>query len=366
MKISRIVQVTAVASVLLGAAAVEAGRPSGGSTATSYVGEALGVLPGDRQSFAFDAASNCAVVGMSVGGERERAFYWDPATRALYDLTTAGFEASAYGVSNGVPQVVVGYERPPSTASDPRPRSYPVAWIEPLTGSRIQLDTSGAAYGVNESGTIVGSKGVLAVMWTSQAEGTYARTDLPLPVGWQDAYGTDINNQGVVLVRGTATGTYDARAMVRLADGRVVALAPLQGYPDVTANSVSDVSVVDGRNVVFVAGSSGVIWSPPYESFALRWTIDVDTGAVLETRALNMTSAMAVDSAGNVAGTTKSVTGKNSGSFWRGGVYLALKPPKGGSDGFVYGMPRTTGKTTCIAGVVTMNNWPMAVRWVVK
>jgi len=362
MKIRTVFTFSLFILVLLMAPLADAGKPGGGGTqptATSYVGEALGMLPGSNQSMAFGVSSNGSVVGMSAGGGGERAFYWDPRNRTLHDLTTEGATGAAHAISGGATEYAVGFERLPGGVS------RAVVWIAPPSAPVALESTGSTAIGVNDFGTVVGGVNGKAAIWTLSG-GRYVRTEIPSLAGSGESYATDINNDGIVIGYGYADQTYAIRSFLRLQNGQLVAIPPRSGDPESTAQAVSDVVAGSGgTQVVYVTGSSGTISSGTRDSRAVRWTINVATGAITETLTLNQTWAEGINNAGDVAGTLNSRS-TQAASLFRNGGYIALKPPKGGVSSVSRNMPRLAGAVTYVAGQTTVNNWPMAVRWVVK
>lgn len=220
---------------------------------------------------------------------------------------------------------------------------------------------------MNDAGTAVGTYRGTPAIWSLKG-GTYSRTDIPLREEDVDAYATDINNDGVVIGYGCAKNTYEARAFLRLTEtnGTLVNLPPLAGDPESLVNSVSNVVTSGSEPVVYVAGGSGVITiggSP--RSKAIRWTVNTRTGEIVETRVLTQTFTGGVNDAGDVAGTTNGRSSQ-AASLYRNGTYYPLKPPKGGTSTAARGLVRTIGSPTYAVGVAMMNNWPVAMRWVIK
>jgi probable HAF family extracellular repeat protein len=343
----------ALAVLACGPPAANAARP-GGATTVGYTAEILGYLPGNNQSQAFGVSRRGNVVGQSAGGSGEqRAFYWDARTRTLSDITRLGANGGAFAIAGDATEYAVGYEN----ASD---GGHAALWISPPS-QPIYLDGSGSgAMGVNDYGTAVGHYRGTAAIW-SLSGGAYERTDIPLRDGDVQSSATDVNNDNIVVGYGYAQGTYAARGFLRLTDGRLVDIAPLAGHPESVAGAVSNVS----NGVVRVTGSSGAITTGGGESRAVRWTVDVRTGAIVETLVLTQSWTGGVNDAGDVAGTTNK-RGTQSASLWRNGTYLPLKAPNGSGSSAARAMVRTVGSPSYVAGVGMVNNWPMAVRWVIK
>src|SRR5688572_25712859 len=80
------------------------------SSGPSFVGQDLGILPGDNQSVAFGVNNAGQVVGQSAGTTGAHAFYWNG---ALQSLTTPGSQGAAYAIGSGATSYAVGYERAP-------------------------------------------------------------------------------------------------------------------------------------------------------------------------------------------------------------------------------------------------------------
>lgn len=350
-----------LALTLLAVPIANAGKPApGGNTTVSYTGERIGYLTGNNQSQAFGVSRNGNVVGASAGGSAaDRAFYWDARARTLSSLTSLGARGgAAYGIAGGATEYAVGQE-------DAADGSHAVIWIAPPS-EPVYLDGPGSvALGVNDAGTAVGTYRGTPAIWSLKG-GTYSRTDIPLLEEDGDAYATDINDDGVVIGYGYAKNTYEARAFLRLTDGTLVNLPPLAGDPESLVNSVSNVVTSGSEPVVYVAGGSGVITiGGTPRSKAIRWTVNRRTGEIVETRVLTQTFTGGVNDAGDVAGTTNGRSSQ-AASLYRNGTYYPLKPPKGGTSTTARGLVRTIGSPTYAVGVAMMNNWPVAVRWVIK
>jgi len=333
-----------------------AARPGGGTT-TSYVGEALGVLPNDSQSIAYGVSSNGAVVGMSGGDAGEHAFYWNPNTRTMHDLTSAGVTGTALAVAGVATEYAVGQET--TQAGTP----YAVIWIAPPSSAIPLETTSSIAIGVNDWGTAVGGFEGKAVIWTLVG-GQFVRTDIPHLQGNVESYATDVNNDGIVVGYGYAEGANGMTAFLRLNSGVLVTIPPRSGDAASSAQAVSDIVVAGTEQVVYVTGSSGEPFGFGSRQ-AIRWTVNIATGEIVETLPLNLLWAAGVNNAGDVAGTASSRS-KQTASLWRDGAYIALKPPKGGVASASRGMPRLTGTVTYVAGQATINKRLRAMRWVVQ
>jgi probable HAF family extracellular repeat protein len=298
-----------------------------------------------------------SVVGMSAGAGGERAFYWSK-TKGFVQLTTSGATGAAYAIA-GLPSSVeyaVGYEE-----SGGHRRA--VIWVSPPALSPVPLSDSGSlALGVNDAGTAVGYAGGRAVIWTPSSSG-YTPTYIGFLPNQAEAYGTDIDNDGMVVGYGYDSATYRARAFVRLLTGAVVPLDPISGDVESTAQAVSNKVVTSGSQFVYVAGSTK---SASGVQRAVRWKVEFGTGTLLETTVLNQTWAEGVNGGGDVAGTLNGTGGKQSATLWRNGVYVTLPPPKGATSGTSRGIARTATSPTYVVGQTTVNGWPRAVVWVVQ
>jgi len=326
--------------------------------APSFVGQDLGVLPGDNQSSGFGVNSAGRVVGQSASGTGGvRGFYWDG---SLHNLTTAGAQGAAYAVSSGAQAYAVGYERSPG--QDNRA----VVWTLPSLVPAVLDQGPSNAYGVNDAGDAVGTYcysgcGTSASVWHGViwGAGGSGRTDIePLP-GYGYTYGSDINNDGIVVGASYGPG-FERRAYLRMTSGALVALPPLAPFPYSDATAVSD--VVGGQ--VHVAGFSRTESGFEFGQ-ALRWTVEVSTGQITSTLALDQRWAEGVNAAGDVAGTGGS-SRVPAATLWRSGVYSALKAPKGGSGSVSRGMARGTGTPTYVVGETSIKNSPRALRWVIQ
>ena len=339
--------------------AAEAGKPgTGGTTTASYAAEAVGILPGNNQSFALGISLNGNVVGMSAGGSNvQRAFYWDARTRTLSDLTSVGASGRAHAIAGGATEYAVGYEK----AAD---GGHAVIWVAPPSAATYLDGPGSTANGVNDGGVAVGGYRGKAAIW-SLSGGKYVRTDIPLRTGDDSAFAEDINNDGIVIGYVYLQGTYAMRAFVWIGVDRMVNLPPLPGDPESSASAISNIVPGGTDPVVYISGSSGVLTSGLEKARAMRWTVNTRTGEIVQTQVLTQTGASGVNDAGDVAGTT-TTRSTQAASLWRNGTYIPLKAPKGGTSSAAYGMMRTVGSPTYVAGVSMVNNWPMAVRWVIR
>jgi len=336
-----------------GVLAARGNHPSG----PSFVGQDLGVLPGDNQSSGFGVNNAGLVVGQSADGNGAiRAFYWDG---SLHQLTTAGSRGAAYAISSGATAYAVGYEQAPGQ------RNRAAVWTLPSAVPTFLESVASNAIGVNDAGTVVGTycfsgcggpdeifHGAIWVL------GGGSRTDIePLP-GNTFAYASDINNNGIVVGGSYGPGPADRRGYLRMADGALIALPPLSNFVQSDAEAVSD---VDGGQV-HVAGSSR---DESGATRAVRWTVNSSTGQIVATIALDQLWAAGVNFAGDVAGTGGS-NSTSAATLWRNDVYIALKAPKGGSGSASRSLARGAGSPTYVSGETRMKNWPRAIRWVIQ
>lgn len=326
--------------------------------APSVVGQDLGVLPGDNQTAGFGVNDAGRVVGQSANGIGNlRAFYWNG---TLQNLTTPGSRGAAYAISSGATEYAVGYEHLPGQ------ENRAVAWTLPSLVPAV-LDAVGSnAYGVNDAGAVVGTycfsgcggsvTGWHGAIWVV---GTSGRTDIPPLPGYSYSYATDINNNGLVV--GASSGPLATREMayLRLADGTLIALPPLAGFANSTAEAISDIA----GGQVYVAGFSrgDAIGSA---TSSMRWTVNATSGQIVETVAPDQRYGVGVNLAGDVAGSGGSPSNP-AATLWRGGSYIALKAPKGGSGSFARGLARSGGSPTYAVGETSIKNWPRALRWVI-
>lgn len=323
----------------------------------SFVGQDLGMLPGDNQSSGFGVNNAGLVVGHSANGSGVvRAFYWDG---SLHQLTTAGSRGAAYAISSGATAYAVGYEQAPGQ------ERRAAVWTLPSAVPTFLESGASSASGVNDAGTVVGTycfsgcggpdqifHGAIWVL------GGSSRTDIePLP-GYTFAYASDINNNGIVVGGSYGPGPADQRGYLRMADGALIALPPLSNFVQSAALAVSD---VDGGRVHVAGYSRDEIGA----TRAVRWTVNSSTGQIAATIALDQRWAEGVNFAGDVAGTGGS-SSTPAATLWRNDVYIALKAPKGGSGSASRSLARGAGSPTYVSGETRMKNWPRALRWVIQ
>jgi probable HAF family extracellular repeat protein len=280
----------------------------------SYSSSIIALLPGDASNRANGVNDAGEIVGYSQGSAGLRAFVTIGGVVTQLGQTTG----NAHAISNGATRYVVGQSG-----------SSPARWtiIGNSPGSSELLDqggaTSGAARGVNDAGAAAGNVGISGAVWDAAGILSLVST----PTGFTKGEGRDIDNAGnsvFVFTRPEAPweGGF-AAAYVRFANGQLVALPPLSGDVVTYANGLGPA----GGNLVLVAGSS---YSAPSRSRAVRWTVDVSTGAVTNIEARPESShALALADDGATAGFTEGPTSslKTSAFRWQGTTLLSLNPP---------------------------------------
>jgi probable HAF family extracellular repeat protein len=325
--------------------------------APSFVGQDLGVLPGDNQTSAFGVNDAGGVVGQSADGSGNiRAFYWNGTMQAL---TTPGSRGAAYAISSGATEYAVGYENLPGQ------EHRAVVWTLPSLVPAA-LDAAGSnALGVNDAGAVVGTYcfsgcGGSGAVWHGViwVVGTSGRTDIPPLSGYGYAYATDINNQGLAVGGSYGPGIADEGGYLRLAGGGLIPLPPLPGYSNSAGFAVSDVAA----GQVFVVGRSSDAEGSTER--ATQWTVNATSGTIVATVALEQRWAEGVNLAGDVAGTGGSPSNP-AASLFTNGSYLALKAPKGASGSVARGMARGAGSPGYVVGETSVKRWPRALRWVI-
>jgi hypothetical protein len=116
-----------------------------------------------------------------------------------------------------------------------------------------------------------------------------------------------------------------------------------------------------GKRLVYVAGTTRSTSEPTTGvSRGVRWTVNVDTGAVVDQTVLSLQFAAGVNGAGDVAGT--SAHGQ-SATLWQSGSYIKLAPPKGGRGGASLGLARTASSPTYVVGGTQTRMGGRAVVW---
>lgn len=346
-----------------------AAKPVGGTKAPSYTGRNLGVLPGDTYSYGSGVSAIGSVVGWSAystpAGAVTHPFYWDRSTGVMRQLSTSGATSEGSGHAfaiagqTKVSEYAVGAEDLPSTFQ------RAVIWVDPSSQAVPIVLDSGAeagsvARGVNEVGTAVGMWGDMTAIWEHDGFHHYTMTTIDIFPN-QPEEARDINNEGIVVGFGHNSNYTQFSAFLRVGD-EVVALLPAGTDPYATARAVSDNFATSAGRFVYVAGSTmdanGV-------ERAVRWTVDVDTRLVSETKVLAKEWSSGVNTAGDVA-CTNAPAGRQSASLWRNEVFIALKPPKGMTDAASLDLTRTASSPTYVAGTASNSSTMRAVTWEVR
>ena len=295
----------------------------------SYTSSNLGALLGGNSSL----ANGVNDAGDVVGG-------FNPFSTAFAILngvatTLPGEQGNAEAISNGSPKYVVGFAGSPSA---------PVRWTivngAPSAPQNLALlsddEVGGTALGVNDAGAAVGAafdtlpgQGRLAAMWSDA--GVRTTVERPAGRGFVGGEGRDINNVGLaVFVFFQGSDADPARAFLRLASGNLVELLPLAGDVTTYANGLSEVQ----NNTVYIAGTSR---TSLFVFRAVRWTVDVTTGAIIATEVRSENShALAVSNDGATVGFLEANaerTPRFTAFLWRGNDLLTLTPPRGARDG---------------------------------
>jgi hypothetical protein len=315
----------------------------------SFPGVGVGVLPGDNQSIGYGVSEVGSVVGHSRGEVMPpRAFYWNRATRTMYQLTPSGATGTAFAIAggSGTSEYAVGSQK---VSVDGASRA--VIWIAPPTSGPTYLDGNGSlALGVNKKGVAVGWRVGIPTIWSPTANNTYVRTSIALLANHASGLAEDINDNGIVVGENYAAVTFQRHAFLRLLNGTVIQLAPMQTDIESRANAVSNIFSSGGLRFVYVAGSS--ISAGGVER-GVRWKVNVDTGAVAGRMVLNMQFAAGVNNAGNVAGARLSQI-QQIATLWRAGTYMTLEPPQGGGNTASLFMTRTGAPRAFVVGSTIM------------
>jgi uncharacterized membrane protein len=319
----------------------------GGPGSPAYTSVDLGALLGNYSSSANDVNDAGDIVGGSCCGAGSGAFAI--VAGALTPLPGNGFAAQA--ISNGNPRYVAG-----SAAGQPVRWTIANGVSSQPTALALGDASTGNALGVNDAGAAVGSAGVRAAVW--DAAGNLAVT--LLPSGFVRGEGRDINNAGdAVFVFSTAGSELaDSRAYLRLASGQLVELPPLSGDVTSYANGISEVV----NNSLYVAGTSRTSTDV---SRSLRWTIDVTTGTITDTRLRPEDShALGVSNEGTVTGFLDGPPSSLTfdAFLWRGSEMLSLKPPKRAKDGRAWAISPSG---EFLAGEAIVGTTRHAVRWAI-
>ena len=375
------------------------GTGGGGSGTDGYVGQNLGALPGDTHSDAWDVNSQGNVVGRSYGSGMH-AFYWNGTMHTLRQSLAADSEppadvawrVEAMAISGGTTEIAAGWEArdictPAPTPADPGNETcqrfqYPIVWDGGSLGatpSAIRLGTArGMAAGINHTGTIiVGSGGLNAgAVWTAPA---WARTEIPLAAFGSTGYfdwglAWDVNDQGIAVGLVSRASDYVQFAYVYDTKSAVGQLLPMPGgYVQSDAFAVSN--VVDGT--VHIAG---VIETCPdnscRDSRGIRWTVEVSrigqNGYEAGYEILDQLAwAEGASDQGFIAGTKNSTSSRGgnviqTAMLWKPAGYIALKPPKGGTDSASRSMAVAKDGTIYVVGVTNAKGSWTAARWSIK
>ena len=297
----------------------------------SYTSSNLGALLGANSS----QANGVNDAGDVVGGV-------NPLSTAFAILdgvatTLPGEQGNAKAISNGTPKYVVGFAGSPSA-----PVRWTIANGAPSAPQNLALlsdEVGGTALGVNDAGAAVGAafdtlpgQGRLAAMWSDA--GVRTTVERPAGRGFVGGEGRDIDNAGhavfVFFLQGGNLEDAPARGFLRLASGNLVELLPLAGDVTTYANGLSEVQ----NNTVYIAGTSR---TSLFVFRAVRWTVDVTTGAIIATEVRSENShALAVSNDGATVGFLEANaerTPRFTAFLWRGNDLLTLTPPRGARDG---------------------------------
>jgi hypothetical protein len=310
--------------------------PLGARGQDSFPGVAVGVLPGDDQSFGYGVSEAGSVVGHSRSQVMPpRAFYWKRTTRTMYQLTPSGATGTAFAIAGGAGTTEYAVGRQQVSVGG---ASRAVIWIAPPSSGPTFLDGNGSiALGVNKKGIAVGWRAGVPTIWSPNADNTYVRTSIALIANHTSGLAEDINDNGIVVGENYAAVTQQRRAFVRLLNGKVIPLAPAQTDIESRAFAVSNVFSSAGFRFVYVAGSS---FSPGGLERGVRWRVNVDTESVAGVTVLDMQFATGVNNAGNVVG-AKMLSRTQIATLWRAGTYITLEPPQGGGNTGSFNMTRT-------------------------
>lgn len=312
----------------------------GGSTSPAYTVADFGALLGNHSSSARAVNDAGDVVGYSAGGG------FAIIGGAVTPLPGIGL--LAYALSNGTPRYVTG-----QVAS--QPARWTIAGGVSSQPTILQLGSAefGAARGVNDAGVTVGNVGAQAAVW--DVAGNLVAL---LPAGFERGEGRDINNAGhaVLVFHVPSTVGLGARAYFRRADGALLALPALPGDVSTYANGLSEMV----GDEVYVAGSSETSLEV---SRGVRWTINLTTGTITDTRIRPEDShALGASSAGAAAGFLDGRGTASTAFLWRGSELLLLKPPKGGKDGKTWAISPSG---EFLAGEAIVGASRHAMRWTI-
>lgn len=192
-------------------------------------------------------------------------------------------------------------------------------------------------------------------MWS--AGGARVVDPIVTPAGFIRGEGRGINDAGHAVFQFLSDVQPIGSAYLRLASGIAVPLPPEAG--DVTSY-VNDISEV-ANDVVYVAGSTE---SSVLVSRAVRWTLDVASGAILATDVLSTPEShgLGVSDAGGIAGFIDIGSARHSSYLWRGTNVLKLGPPKSLKDPRAWAMSRSG---QYVAGLAYAGSSSHAVRWTI-
>jgi len=354
------------------------GKPGGGATkGSSFTAVNLGVLPGDAQSWANAVSESGSVVGESFfsdeSGEFFSAAYWHYNGQGweVYALPKGSSQSRrsyARGIAGPVQSVEyvagqIGSEAVIWAVTGGTPVSPPV-YLDP--GSSPNCSQSSDAQAVNMRRDAAGTCDNKAAIWTAGLE-EHALTVLNLPGVYAQAM--DINDTGVVVGRNCSSVDADqCHAFVtKTGSSKIVELADqIAGDPWAYAAAVSEAVIVDGKNVVFVTGSTtsaggverGVRWTVPLAIF------DSSSSDVVIQTPLTGEWCSGVNNAGGAV-CTGSSGGRQTASLLRNGVRSDLKPPKGATDAASLDLARTGTLPTYAVGVAQVEGL-RAVVWVIN
>lgn len=343
------IRIAFTVAALLGLPAVCIAQATG--PAPRYVGQDLGLLPGDDGAIAYGVSEAGSVAGIAFDAERQHAFFWDPASGQMYDLTTPGSTGAAFGASTGAVEYVAGSEG-----------SRAVVWVSPPSAPLVLDQPGSIAMGVNRSGVVVGYARGNAAVWTPGAQG-YSRSDIAPSPGHVEAYGRDINDSGIVVGYGYQDVTYLMTPFVHVPGVGTFELPHAAGSVDSHASGVSETFDFGGHPHVYVMGSSG---STPDTERGMKWTVRIDTGEVVATEIYDAQWLSGLSSAGDLVGTGLKGRGKQYAVIVRDGAYIALKPPKGGSGGSAFDVDGGNASPAYVAGVAFIKSSLHPVRWVLE
>jgi hypothetical protein len=356
-------------------------------TTDSYIGESLGVLPGAKQSDAWDVNAAGHVVGRSY--QPMRGYYWDgtmhelPGSAAARNTPpfTVAWEVEATAISGGPAEVAVGYESRMVCDSGGGPcdyQQYPLFWDGDLgRGPDAQrLDAGeGTATGINTAGTMaVGyCGGGAGAVWARGSTG-WTRNNIPLGAFvcdgcvYESGNGWDVNDTGLVI--GSVTRQDDYRSFAYVYDTQASRGLVLPIPPGFLQSNVYAVSNVAGGKV-YLAGWIGSCASQPCSTErGIRWNVDVATLAASYEILVDTAWAEGVTDQGFVAGTHNSEPNRRgnvtqTAVLWKQtSGYIQLKPPTG-SDSASRAMAAGPDGTVYVVGHILSKGVWTSGRWVI-